>query len=230
MKGNTVLIVEDEPAIADTLKIYLVKEGFHAEVVSDGIKAMQRFHELAPILVLLDLNLPGMDGVQVCQQLRSSSNVPIIMLTARDEVQDKLQGLGVGADDYITKPFHVREVMARVKALLRRAWRPDTELDRLMIGEVIIERKSLRVWKAGKEIQVTPTEFKLLAVLMENEGQVLSRFQIIEAIYGYSYDGFERTLDSHIKNLRHKFEDYPQKPEYILTVIGAGYQFKRAGL
>lgn len=230
MKGNTVLIVEDEPAIADTLKIYLVNEGFHTDIVSDGTKAIQRFHELEPILVLLDLNLPGMDGVQVCQQLRSSSNVPIIMLTARDEVQDKLQGLEVGADDYITKPFHVREVMARVKALLRRAWRPDTELDRLMIGDVIIERKSLRVWKAGKEIQVTPTEFKLLAVLMENEGQVLSRLQIIEAIYRYSYDGFERTLDSHIKNLRQKLEDYPQKPEYILTVIGAGYQFKRAGL
>ncbi|MFC4767131.1 winged helix-turn-helix domain-containing protein [Effusibacillus consociatus] len=227
MKGHTILIVEDELAIADTLKIYLENEGFDVEIVGDGIEAVKVFHQLNPTLVLLDLNLPGQDGIQVCQTLRSSSNVPIIMITARDEERDKLLGLDIGADDYITKPFSVREVVARIKALLRRLWRPETDQDRLMIDEVVIDRKSLQVWKTGREIQVTPTEFKLLAVLMENAGQVLSRPQIIEAMYGYSYEGFERTLDSHIKNLRHKLEDQPQKPQYILTVIGVGYQFKR---
>ncbi len=230
MKGNTILIVEDEPAIADTLKLYLLKEGFDVWIARDGNEAIKNFHELDPVLILLDLNLPAQDGIKVCQNFRSRSRVPIIMVTARDEEQDKLLGLETGADDYITKPFSVREVVARVKALLRRAWYPEQEQDRVLVDELLIDRKSMRVWKAGKEIQVTPTEFKLLAVLMENAGQILSRGQIIEAMYGYSYEGFERTMDSHIKNLRQKIEEYPQKPKYILTVIGAGYQLKRPGL
>jgi two-component system alkaline phosphatase synthesis response regulator PhoP len=229
MKDSTILIVEDEPAIAETLKIYLLNEGYQVEIVRDGYEAIQRFQELEPILVLLDVNLPGQDGMKVCQEIRSCSSTPIIMITARDEEPDKLFGLEIGADDYITKPFSVREVIVRIKVLLRRVWRPETDQDRVMVDEILIDRKSMRVWKAGKEIKVTPTEFKLLSVLIENVGQVLTRQQIIEAMYGYSYEGFERTLDSHIKNLRHKIEEIPQKPEYIQTVIGVGYQCKRKG-
>lgn len=227
MKKNRILIVEDEPTIAETLKLYLVKEGFDVEVIGDGYEAVSRFQELDPILILLDLNLPGKDGMEVCQQIRSFSHVPIIMVTARDEEEDKLQGLQLGADDYITKPFSVREVVARIQALLRRAWNPDIRQDRLMVDDLVIDRKSMQVWKAGEEIQLTPTEFKVLAVLMENAGHVLSRSQIIDAMHGYSYEGFERTLDSHIKNVRHKIEECPQKPKYIRTVIGIGYQLQR---
>jgi len=230
MKENTILIVEDEPTIAETLKMYLVKEGFNVEIIGNGNEAIKIFDEVKPILVLLDLNLPGEDGIKVCRNFRSRSDVPIIMVTARDEEEDKLTGLETGADDYITKPFSIREVVARVKVLLRRALSPQIKQDRLMVDDLVIERKSMGVWEKGNEIKLTPTEFKLLEVLMENAGQVLTRDQIIEAIYGYSYEGYDRTLDSHIKNIRSKLEENPQKLRYILTVKGVGYQFKRLGL
>ncbi|OGO77473.1 MAG: hypothetical protein A2Y23_14275 [Clostridiales bacterium GWB2_37_7] len=230
MKENTILIVEDEPTIAETIKMYLLKEGFNVEITGNGNDAIKIFDAVRHVLVLLDLNLPGEDGIKVCRNFRSRSSVPIIMVTARDEEEDKLIGLETGADDYITKPFSIRELVARVKVLLRRAWSPQMKQDRLMVDDIVIERKSMRIWEKGNEIKLTPTEFKLLEVLMENAGQVLTRDQIIEAIYGYSYEGYDRTLDSHVKNIRSKLEENPQKPRYILTVKGVGYQFKRLGL
>lgn len=227
MKGKVVLIVEDDAAVAEMMERYLQMDQFRVQIVSDGHRAMEVFQKIAPLGVILDLQLPGKNGMELCREFRMRSNVPILIISARSREQDILQGLEAGADDYLTKPFRMREVVARLKASLRRAWRPEYQQENIMVGDVLMELKEKRVWVRNQEVELTPTEFRLLEVFMEHAGQVLSRQQLIEHIHGYLYDGLERTLDSHIKNLRLKLEKDPKKPEYIRTVFREGYQLNR---
>lgn len=227
IKGNVVLIVEDETSIAEMLKNYLIQSQFCVQVEKEGCKAIDVFEQVDPVAVILDNDLPHKNGLELCRDLRARSNVPIIIVSANNKERDILLGLESGADAYLKKPFRVKEVVARLKALLRLSWRPEFPQERIMVGDVMIEIKEKRAWVCNKEVELTQTEFRLLEVFMEHAGQVLSRQQLLEQIHGYLYDGLERTLDSHIKNLRYKLERDPKYPEYILTVFREGYRLKR---
>ncbi len=191
----------------------------------DGFKLWE---QNKPELVIIDLNLPGMDGLDVTREIRKKSDVPIIMLTARVEEMDRLIGLELGADDYISKPFSPREVVARVKAVLRRSGKStNNESNIIEVGSIVIDLDGHRVSKAGTELDLTPTEFSLLSTLASQPGRVYSRLQLLEQSQGMAYEGYERTIDAHIKNLRSKVEDDPHNPQCIETVFGVGYRFKR---
>ncbi|WP_166243015.1 response regulator transcription factor [Paenibacillus turpanensis] len=224
---NTILLVEDERLLAQTIKTYIKGEGYKVEIAYNGAEATAAFDRVQPILVLLDIRLPDACGIEICKDIRSRSNTPIIILSGRNQEEDILRGLGAGADDYITKPFRPRELVARIKAMLRRVWMPEPKLENIMVGDIRIEKKQKRVWVGGHEVEVTPIEFKLLRVFMEHAGQILSRQQLIERVHGHFYEGMDRTLDSHIKNLRSKIEEDPKNPQYIVTVFREGYQFQR---
>ncbi len=218
-----ILVVDDEPQIVDLLRSYLMRDGFDVDEVADGKSALAAFLRLRPDLVILDLMLPQVDGREVCRRIREAAQTPIIMLTARDEETDKLLGLELGADDYITKPFSPREVVARVRAVLRRGSREAP--DQIRVGELAIDLRAHEVSIGGRRVELTPTEFKLLETLARYPNQVFTRMQLIDRVQGQAFEGYERTVDAHIKNLRGKVESDPRAPRYIVTVFGVGYKF-----
>ncbi|MDE3088603.1 MAG: response regulator transcription factor [Chloroflexota bacterium] len=224
--GKKILVVDDEKKLVTILKGYLEQAGYSVATASDGQQALTVFRYEKPALVLLDLNLPQIDGLDVCRTMRKESNVPVIMLTARVEEADRLIGLELGADDYIVKPFSPREVVARVRAVLRRSEGEPTRVETLSAGDLALDlgKHSARV--KDRALDLTPTEFGLLAVMMQNPGRVFTRLQLLDQVQGEAFDGYERTIDAHIKNLRQKIETDPKNPEYILTVFGVGYKFE----
>jgi two-component system, OmpR family, response regulator RegX3 len=221
------LLVEDEKSIAEGLAITLEAEGFQVAWVKDGLEAIPAWERLRPDLVVLDLMLPGMSGTEICRALRSRSDVPIIMLTAREAEVDRVVGLELGADDYVTKPFSTRELVARIKAILRRAPLIDLSGEELPIevAGVRLDRARHEVRVDGDLVDLPPKEFELLAYLLENAGRVLTRGQLIDEIWGSDYVGDTKTLDVHIRRLRTRLEDDPKDPHRIRTVRGVGYRF-----
>ncbi len=224
---STVLLIEDELELARVAQSYLEKAGFQVIVASRGDTGLALFKQHKPDLVLLDLNLPGMDGLDVAREIRRQSDVPLIMVTARVEETDRLIGLELGADDYIVKPYSVRELVARVRAVLRRFNRGTGVSQVLREGDLEVDMESHMVRMGEKDLSLTPTEFQLLSTLMMQPGRVFTRMQLLEAIQGVAYEGYERTIDAHIKNLRTKIEDDPRHPRYIETVFGVGYRFRK---
>lgn len=220
-----VLVVEDEPELARVLRDYLENAGFATQAVHDGPSALSLVRHQPPDLVLLDLNLPGVDGLDVAREIRRNTNTPIIMVTARVEEADRLIGLELGADDYILKPFSPREVVARVRAVLRRAQSPARPPEIVQAGDLTIDLSRHKVSVGSQNIDLTPTEFELLTVLAREPGRVFSRMQLLQEALGETYEGYERTIDAHIKNLRAKIEPDPKKPRYVETVFGVGYRF-----
>jgi DNA-binding response OmpR family regulator len=223
--SQKILIVEDEIELVKVIRDYLEKAGFRVDSVDNGTAAVSAFQHNPPDLVLLDLNLPGMDGLDVAREIRRINDVPIIMVTARVEETDKLIGLELGADDYITKPFSPREVVARVRAVLRRTQKPVTTPEIIESGDIVIDLLRHRVNVAGQSVELTPTEFDLLVVMASQPGRAFSRMQLLESTQGETFEGYERTIDAHIKNLRSKIEADPKKPVFIETVFGVGYRF-----
>src|SRR5690554_3552638 len=223
-----ILVVEDEKNIRDVIKAYLSKESYKVFTAQDGERALEVFEDQDIHLVILDLMLPKLSGEEVCTYLRAKSDVPIIMLTAKVDEDAKIEGLAIGADDYVTKPFSPRVLVSRVKALLRRSYRDSNPLAEKMIfndGDIEVDIDKMLVLKKGENIHLTTNEFKVLMVLLSSPRQVFSREQLIQSAFGYGYDGFDRTIDTYIKNIRQKIEDNPKKPSYIVTVYGAGYRF-----
>jgi two-component system alkaline phosphatase synthesis response regulator PhoP len=223
--NETILVVDDEPKIVKQARDYLEQGGFRVVEAADGKTALTRARGERPDLIVLDLNLPAMDGLDVCRALRRESDVPIIMLTARVEETDRLIGLELGADDYITKPFSPRELVARVRAVLRRVRGGVYQPGRIRAGDLEIDLEGHRVARSGEDIRLTRTEFNLLATLAQHPGQTFTREQLLDRLHGVAYDGFDRSVDAHIKNLRRKLESDPAEPRYVLTVYGVGYKF-----
>ena len=223
--NELILVVDDEPKIVKLAQDYLEQSGFKVLPAYDGTSAIAMTRQEKPDLVVLDLNLPGMDGIDVCRVLRRDSDVPIIMLTARDGEADRLIGLELGADDYITKPFSPRELVARVRAVLRRVHGDVRQPGMIRVTGLEIDLNGHSVTRRGEPVHLTPSEFTLLTVLAQHPGQVFSREQLLERLYGMAYDGFARSVDAHIKNLRQKLEDDPANPRYVQTIYGIGYKF-----
>lgn len=221
-----ILVVDDEGKIRELVKNYLEKEGFEVIQAADGSEALEAMTREKPNLIVLDWLMPGMSGLEVCRQVRQKNSIPIIMLTAKTEEVDKLLGLELGADDYITKPFSLRELTARIRVVLRRT-EPDDEnkIEAIKVGGLEINLNRHEVWSEGKSISLTPTEFKILTLLSSNPGRVYSRLQLLDAALGFAYEGYERSIDTHVSNLRKKIEPDPVNPRYILTVYGTGYRF-----
>ncbi len=224
---STVLIIEDEPQLVKVLRDYLLKAGFQVETAYRGDTGLSLWEHKRPDLVLLDLNLPGMDGLDVAREIRRKADTPIIMLTARVDETDQLIGLELGADDYITKPFSPRVVVSKVRAVLRRSGAAAPPNRVLRALDLEIDLGAHQVTRAGQAIDLTPTEFALLAAMAAQPGRAFSRLQLLEETQGMAYQGYERTIDSHIKNLRAKLEPDPKNPRYIQTVFGVGYRFAR---
>jgi DNA-binding response OmpR family regulator len=223
---RTILVVEDEMKIARLVRDYLAHAGFEVIVTGDGDSAIASARGSKPDLVVLDLGLPGRDGLDVTRELRRSSNVPIVMLTARGDESDRVAGLELGADDYVVKPFSPKELVARVRAVLRRAdaaraGGPEV----LRVADVELDGPRMRVSVGGRPVEVTPTEFHLLATLMREPGRVFTRGQLLDAVHGVAIESYERAIDAHVKNLRRKIEPTPGQPRYVLTVRGVGYRF-----
>ncbi len=240
MDKPKVLVVEDEPSLVDTLEYSLRRQGYAVSVATDGRTALELARREQPNLIVLDVMLPGMDGFEVCRILRQEMSMPIIMLTARDDEVDKVVGLEVGADDYLTKPFSMRELMARVKALLRRVRLVREEMaaeeeesaeaarqaEQMAFGNLVIDLRRREVSLDGQITHLKPKEFELLLFLARNKGMVLSRELILERVWGWDFDGGSRTVDVHVRWLREKIEEDPAKPERLVTVRGAGYRFE----
>lgn len=223
--NELILVVDDEPKIVRLARDYLEQSGFRVLPANEGPAALAAARHEKPDLIVLDLNLPGMDGLDVCRALRRESNVPIIMLTARAEEMDRLIGLELGADDYIVKPFSPRELVARVRAVLRRAQGEVQTPGLIRAGDLEIDLPGHRVTLRGEAVHLTRIELNLLAILAQHPGQTLSRAQLIQRLHGAAEGGFDRSIDAHIKNLRRKLEDDSADPRYVLTVYGVGYQF-----
>jgi DNA-binding response OmpR family regulator len=224
-----ILVVEDETKIARLVRDYLEHAGFEAEVVGDGDAALASARRSRPDLVVLDLGLPGRDGLDVARVLRQTSSVPIVMLTARGDEIDRVVGLELGADDYVVKPFSPKELVARVRAVLRRtqaaqAGGPEV----LRVADVEVDLPRMRVSVGGRPVELTPTEFQLLATLVREPGRVFTRGQLLDAVHGVAFESYERAVDAHVKNLRRKLEPTPGRPRYLLTVHGVGYRFADA--
>ena len=218
-----ILVVDDEPKIVQLVRDYLERAGFAVSTARDGNEALMRAHSERPDLIVLDLGLPELDGLEVTRRLRRDSGVPIIMLTARHEETDKVVGLELGADDYVTKPFSPRELEARVRAVLRRHMR-DTDAEILRAGDLTLDVPRLRTEVAGQPASLTATEFQLLTALARQPGRVFTRAQLLDAIHGVHFDSYERAIDAHVKNIRRKIEPDPRAPRYLLTVYGVGYR------
>lgn len=226
MSGETILVVDDEAKIVKTVRAYLETAGFRVVTAEDGQMALTVFRHERPALVVLDLGLPAIDGLDVARTLRRESDVPIIMLTARVDEADKLIGLELGADDYVTKPFSPRELVARVRAVLRRVGgEREQAVPPITAGDVELDLERRKVTVGGRMVELTPTEFDLLAVLARNPGRVFTRLELLDRVQGYAFEGYERTVDAHVKNLRQKIEADPKQPRYLLTVYGVGYRF-----
>jgi DNA-binding response OmpR family regulator len=227
MTPRRILVVDDDVKTVELVKLYLNRDGYKVLTAYDGIEALNLARQSHPDLIVLDLMLPGCDGLEICRTLKNESDVPIIMLTARTTEDDKLAGLNLGADDYVTKPFSPRELAARVRVILRRL--PEETLQRgpaeIKRGEFTLNFLNREASVAGRALQLTPIEFKLLGVLAREPGRVFSREQLIEMVFGFDFEGFDRTVDVHILNLRRKLEPDPNHPRYIKTVYGAGYKF-----
>ena len=223
MAGKRILVVEDERKIIDILRLYLEREGFEVFPALTAGEAREAFTRLRPDLVVLDLNLPDGDGLEVARAFRRDSSVPILMLTARDEEVDRVVGLEIGADDYVTKPFSPREVVARVKAVLRRS-QPPAPPQEIKAGELVLDLDRYEVHCRGQAVGLTPTEFKLLSVLAQHPGRVFTRMQFLDQVQGEAFEGYERTIDAHIKNLRQKLS--PLGCHCIATVRGVGYKLE----
>ena len=227
MSARRVLVVEDEQSLAEALQFNLERQGYSVIVETDGARAVQRVIDDAPDLMLLDVMLPGLDGFEVCRRVRSHSNLPILMLTARGEEVDRVLGLEIGADDYLTKPFSLRELQARVRALLRRSAAPDSSITTDgHVGNIRVSTGERRAWRNGQELQLRPREFDLLSFLVRNHSLALSRQQILDGAWGSDYVGDERTVDVHVRALREIIEDDPAHPSRIVTVRGIGYRFQ----
>jgi DNA-binding response OmpR family regulator len=221
----TILLVEDEAELVRVLRDYLERAGFRVQTASAGPEAVSQFQHDPPDLVLLDLNLPGMDGLDVARQMRRTTKVPIIMVTARVDEADRLIGLELGADDYVTKPFSPRELVARVRAVLRRSQEAPEAAQVIRTGAVSVDLTRHTVEIQGRRLELTPTEFDLLATLAREPGRAFTRLQLLEATQGSAFEGYERTVDAHIKNLRAKIEADPRHPRLVQTVFGVGYRF-----
>ena len=228
--ASSILVVEDDPGIARIIGLYLERDGHRVTIVGDGLSGLQEARAANPDLIVLDLMLPRMDGMEVCRTLREESDVPIIMATARVDEDDRLAGLDLGADDYILKPFSPRELAARARAVLRRTARqsaaPQPSL--LEYDGLTIDLRTKTVSRGDDRLALTPTEFRMLAMLAGEQGRPFTRDQIIDAVFGYDFDGFDRTVDVHIANLRRKIEPDSRRPRYIQTVHGVGYRFGNA--
>ncbi|NLX90215.1 MAG: response regulator transcription factor [Firmicutes bacterium] len=225
--NEKILLVEDEKTLSKALKFSLEKEGFIVTVAYDGEEALEAVSRDEPQLIILDLMLPKIDGFEVCRTIRRESDVPIIMLTARDEDIDKILGLELGADDYMTKPFNTRELLSRIRAILRRtAHHTFSDNKMVRVGDIEIDLIKHRVSVKGREVSLTSKEYALLSFLASNPGRVFPRDMLLEEIWGYEYCGDARTVDVHIRHLREKIEESPAEPHYILTVWGTGYKFK----
>lgn len=227
MAKRKILVVDDNPKIVDLVQLYLEKDGYRAFVAYDGLEALELARQKQPDLIVLDLLLPGMDGLDVCRILRAESEVPIIMLTAKSTEENKLVGLELGADDYVTKPFSPRELVARIRAVLRRVGKETSQGPaELHFAGLVIDRRSHEVRVRDEIVSLTPTEFRLLEVLAEEPGRAFTRLELLDRVFGYDFEGFERTVDVHVKNLRKKIEPDPKQPTYIKTVYGVGYKFE----
>jgi DNA-binding response OmpR family regulator len=227
--AKTVLVVEDEVTLASTLSYNLRKQGFNVVSAADGVEGLRSARREQPDMIVLDLMLPKMDGLEVCRRIRAESDVPILMLTAKSEEMDKVVGLEVGADDYLTKPFGMRELMARVRALLRRTGGRDAaeSSSHISIGPIEIDARGRVVKRDGHAVALKPKEFDLLFYLAKHPGQVLTREQLLEHVWGYDFFGGSRTVDVHVRWLREKLEEVPGEPRHLLTVRGVGYKLVR---
>jgi DNA-binding response OmpR family regulator len=221
----TVLVVDDAPDILRLTRDYLEHAGFEVLTATDGPVALRLAHSRRPDLVVLDLGLPGLDGLDVARELRRDSSVPIIMLTARADESDKLVGLELGADDYVTKPFSPKELVARVRAVLRRADGAGSATEHVRVGDVELDVPRMLVTVGGHRVDLTATEFQLVATLARQPGRVFTRSQLLDAVHGVAFESYERAIDAHIKNVRRKLEPEPRAPRYIQTVFGVGYRF-----
>ena len=224
---TTILIIEDEIELTKVLRSYLERANYQVISAARGDSGLVVWENNHPDLVLLDLNLPGMDGLDVARNIRQKDDTPIIMLTARTEEIDRLIGLELGADDYISKPFSPREVVARVKAVLRRSGSKRERPEVIRIMDLAIDLDAHSIKRGETELELTPTEFSLLVALADSPGRVFSRLQLLEVVQGTAYEGYERTIDAHIKNLRAKLEENPKQPKYLETVFGIGYRFRK---
>lgn len=223
--NELILVVDDEPKIIKLARDYLERSGYRVAQAGSGSDALLTFRQEKPNLIVLDLNLPGLDGLDVCRAIRRESDVPIIMLTARVEETDRLIGLELGADDYITKPFSPRELVARIKAVLRRARGDVQHASIIRVADLEIDLDGYRIFRSGQPIELSRTEFNLLALFAQHPGQSFTRAQLLSRLHGITYDGYDRSVDAHIKNLRRKLEEDPANPRYVLTVFGIGYRF-----
>jgi len=219
-----ILIVEDEQRIVQLARDYLERGGYAVQAAADGTSAVPAARSSRPDLIVLDLGLPGRDGLDVLRLLRRESNTPVIILTARGEETDKLVGLELGADDYMVKPFSPKELVARVRAVLRRAEGTAEPAEVIRIGDLTLDVPRLRLTIGERPVDLTPTEFHLLAVLARQPGRIFTRAQLLDAVHGVAFESYERAIDTHIKNLRHKIEPDPRRPRTILTVYGVGYR------
>jgi len=223
-----ILVVDDEQNILDVVRAYLEKEGFEVITAMDGEAALDIYNKETIHLIVLDLMLPKVTGEEVCSRIRSSSSVPIIMLTAKADEDEKIEGISIGADDYLTKPFSVRELVVRVRALLRRTYKDSIPMADILIfnnGDLEVDIKKMVVKKKGEVVSLTTNEFKILTILLTNPEQVFSREKLVEKAFGIDYEGFDRTVDTYIKNIRQKIENSHKEPVYITTVYGSGYKF-----
>jgi DNA-binding response OmpR family regulator len=225
----TALVVEDDKSVSQLIRLYLAQAGYRVLSAEDGLVGLQMALEQSPDIVLLDLNLPGMDGIEVCKNVRKESEVPIIMVTARVEEDDRLTGLDLGADDYVSKPFSPRELVARVNAVLRRASKAVEKREesggQIDAGDVVVDLDRRSATVLGDEIELTPTEFRLLAYFIEGRGRTVSREQIIDNVFGYDFSGYDRTVDTHVSNLRKKLEVANPEKQHLKTMYGVGYRF-----
>ena len=226
MSNQRILVVEDEPKIAEVLRDYLVQAGFRAVCLDRGDLVVAEIRRTPPVLILLDVMLPGLDGMEVCREIRKFTDVPVIMITARVEEIDRLIGLELGADDYVCKPFSPREVVARVKAVLRRAQRRPAE-SHYEVGSICLDCGTHEVTVESQPLNLTPSEFEILKVLMSRPNRVYSRGELLVVVQGHEVDGYERTIDSHVKNIRRKIAKHVPGEEVISTVYGVGYKFNR---
>ena len=222
---KTVLVVDDEPKIVQLTRDYLEHAGFRVASASDGKEALASFRRDAPDLVVLDLGLPTLDGLDVARAIRKTSNVPIVMLTGRGDEADRVAGLELGADDYVTKPFSPKELVARVRAVLRRSELASSPADVVRAGDVTLDVPRLSVRVKDRAVDLTPTEFQLLLALARSPGRVFTRAQLLDAVHGVAFESYERAIDAHVKNIRRKLEPDPRAPRYLLTVHGVGYRF-----
>jgi len=225
----TALVVEDDKSVSQLIRLYLAQAGYKVLAADDGLQGLKLALEESPDIVLLDLNLPGMDGIEVCRNIRTESEVPIIMVTARVEEEDRLTGLDLGADDYVSKPFSPRELVARVAAVLRRTSKAVEKREEfgneVIAGDVAIDLERRSATVLNKEVELTPTEFRLLAYFIEGQGRTVSREQIIDNVFGYDFSGYDRTVDTHVSNLRKKLEVANPDKQHLKTMYGVGYRF-----